>query len=154
MCSLIESPAKASLRRSPLLTCHPLTGAVRPVTAALLAETYLADRVDWAPAEAVLALPAAPWAESAKIAPEATSEAVEAALVRLMRSTSDLSVNGIGIEDLPEGRARAHLDALVRLWRALGDMLPPSLAPVRAALAATSAGAWLWYFAVHGGRLR
>ena len=68
----------------PLLTCHALSGAVRPVTPGLLGEIYLAPRTDTWPLAARVADGPAPWTASFAVAPTETALAVERALRALI----------------------------------------------------------------------
>jgi hypothetical protein len=118
------------MRLDPLMYAHPLTGAVMPVTPDLLAETYLAPRLaDW-DISAGLADPAAPWAESLKIAPSETQGAVERALRGVMQAAPGLDPAALAPDRLPPSRARLHLAALCSLWAATGT-LPRDLAVIR-----------------------
>ena len=118
------------MKLDPLLYAHPLTGAVIPVTADLLAETYLAPRIpDW-DISAALAAPDAPWAESLQIAPVETLTAVEQALHDVMSATSGLEPAVLRPERLPASRARQHLSALRNVWEFTGT-LPSDLAVIR-----------------------
>ncbi len=113
------------MRLEPLLTCSPETGAIRPVTADLLRDVYLAPRpVEGSLREALAARPA-PWTDSLAAAPEATAAAVEGALAAVMRATSALDPAELRPEAVKEGRARTHLTALRDLWRDLGTLPPP-----------------------------
>jgi ATP-dependent helicase/nuclease subunit B len=69
------------------------------------------------------------WAESLANAPQETIAAVTAALEDLVLATPDLCCPPI--DALPEGRARRHLEALIRLWSGLDAALPDGLSPVR-----------------------
>ncbi|MGI1661349.1 PD-(D/E)XK nuclease family protein [Palleronia sp. KMU-117] len=113
------------MRLDPLLTCSPQTGAIRPVTPDLLRDVYLAPRwADWSLREALNGRPA-PWTESLAAAPEATTAAVEMALVAVMKATSALDPAELRPEALKDGRARTHLIALRDLWRDLKTLPPP-----------------------------
>lgn len=109
---------------------HPLTGAIRPVTSALLAETYLCPIPrSFDDSAAIRDGGATPWATSLAAAPEATIAAVSHALRDLIRSAPAFDTNSIEAEKLPYGRARTHLAALQDLWRDIGT-LPEELAPL------------------------
>ena len=57
-----------------LLTAHPVTGAIRPLTPDLLREALLLPRPDaFDPMPVLAAQTAAPWAESFALAPAETS---------------------------------------------------------------------------------
>ena len=75
----------------PLLTCHALSGAVRPVTPGLLGEIYLAPRTDAWPLAARVADGPAPWTASFAVAPTETALAVERALRALISATGSLT---------------------------------------------------------------
>ena len=107
------------MRLDPLLTAAPLTGAIRPLTDDLLANTYLAPRVKVDVAEA-LAGRAMPWSASFAAAPEETAAAVEAGLSAVARATATLEPASVDTTALAPGRARDHLAALLDLWRDLG----------------------------------
>jgi len=108
------------VRLDPLLDGHPLTGAVMPVTTDLLAETYLAPLVDNCDIGAGLADPAAPWAQSLKIAPVETQGAVERALRGVMQATPGLDPAELTPDRLPPSIAKQHLEALRDVWTATG----------------------------------
>lgn len=113
----------------PISTIHPVTGAVRPVTPDLLAETYLCPVPPaFDDAAAIAEARRAPWAGSLVAAQQATSAAVGAALRDLVAAAPSFDPASIEAERLPEGRARAHLLALRDLWADLGT-LPSDLAP-------------------------
>lgn len=114
----------------PVSTLHPLTGAIRPVTPTLLAETYLCPLpAPFQDADAIRAAKQAPWSASLIAAPEATVQAVSRALHDLIHAAPALDSASIEAERLPEGRARTHLTALRDLWRDIGGM-PEDLAPL------------------------
>jgi hypothetical protein len=118
------------MRLDPLLYAHPLTGAVMPVTTDLLAETYLVPREADHVIGAAIADPAAPWAESLKVAPAETQGAIERALRGVMQATPGLDPAGLHPDRLPPSRARQHLAALRAVWVATGT-LPADLAVIR-----------------------
>lgn len=93
-----------------------------PVTTDLLAETYLAPHfADW-DISAGLADPSAPWAESLRIAPPETQQAVERALRGVMEASPDLDPAEWTPDRLPPSRAKRHLAALRDLWVASGTL--------------------------------
>ncbi|WP_136684537.1 PD-(D/E)XK nuclease family protein [Falsirhodobacter xinxiangensis] len=112
----------------PLLTRHPFSGAIRPVTPALLAEVYLAPRP--LPFSVQLAGIDTPWSASLEVAPLETQTAVERAFRRLMEASPTLRPDA-DLSRLPPSRARDHLEALLRIWRSLGDALPEDLWAIR-----------------------
>jgi ATP-dependent helicase/nuclease subunit B len=118
------------MRLDPLQTWSPETGAVRPVTDALLHETFLTPVPAALDLAAVLEQTPGPWSESLGVAPDETIAAVERALGRVMRATKDLNPDSIDPSLLSNGRARKHLEALLGLWRELGCALP-SIEPVK-----------------------
>ena len=125
----------------PLRTVHPLTGAVRPVTADLLREVYLCPTAEvHDPLPAIAAARGAPWSESHAAAPGATGAAVTRVLEEVIGATSALDPSQIDCARLSESRARRHLTALRDLWRDLGT-LPPDVAPLRHVLGAAAADA-------------
>jgi ATP-dependent helicase/nuclease subunit B len=76
------------------------------------------------------------WAESFKVAPVETAEAVERALVEVLSATDPAQgLQGVPFEGLAE-RPRRHLEDLKRLTEALAGRLPPALEAVRMLLAA------------------
>jgi len=112
------------MRIDPLMTRSPVTGAVRHVTADLLAEVYLVPR------SASVAIrdhlgPGAPWSESFAAAPDETAHAVEAGLVALAHATPSLDPSDVVTDGLPAGRARSHLTGLRNFWRDLGTLPGP-----------------------------
>ena len=87
---------------------------------------------EWNPERAMLDNPDPVWAESIATAPTETIPAISAALEDLVLATDDLRVPDMErLRDLPEGRARRHLTALIGLWARMGDALPDGLAPAR-----------------------
>ncbi|WP_306131164.1 PD-(D/E)XK nuclease family protein [Roseivivax marinus] len=119
----------------PISTVHPVTGAIRPVTPSLLAETYLCPRpAPFEDSAAILEAKTAPWANSLEVAPESTVAAASKALRELIHAAPALDPTSVEVGRLPEGRARFHLTALCDIWRDLGN-LPEDLAPLAHALA-------------------
>lgn len=113
------------MRIDPLLSCSPATRAIRPVTDELLRDVYLAPReMPWSLGDLLKERPA-PWSESLAVAPDATSMAVEAALVAVMRATATLDPAELQPDAIKEGRARAHMMALRDLWRDLETLPTP-----------------------------
>lgn len=118
-----------------LLTAHPVTGAIRPLTPDLLREALLLPRADaFDPMPVLAAQNAAPWAESFALAPAETAATVCAELTGLILATAEMRPDGIDLSRLPDSRAARHLTALIDLWRALGDDLPEGLDTIRRAL--------------------
>ena len=114
----------------PFLVADPRTGRQFRLTDTDLAELSLAPvSTDWAPGKAIADAPDPVWRESVANAPIETISAVSAVLRDLVLATDDLRVPAAG--KLRDGRARRHLDALIKLWRGLGDALPEGLAQVR-----------------------
>ena len=95
-----------------------------------LAELSLAPIAPaWEPGPVIAASPDPIWAGSFANAPLETIAVVTAGLEALVAATPDLRPPTI--DSLPDSRARRHLSALIRLWRAMGDALPPGLAAAR-----------------------
>ena len=114
----------------PFLVADKRTGRQFRLTDTDLAELSLAPvSTDWAPGKAIADAPDPVWRESVANAPIETISAVSAVLRDLLLATDDLRVPTAG--KLRDGRARRHLDALIKLWRGLGDALPEGLAQVR-----------------------
>lgn len=68
-----------------LLTAHPVTGAIRPLTPDLLREALLLPRPDaFDPMPVLAAQTAAPWAESFALAPAETAATICAELTGLI----------------------------------------------------------------------
>jgi ATP-dependent helicase/nuclease subunit B len=87
-------------------------------------------------AAALGALKDAFWAESYKVAPVETANAVAAALVDLLSATEPGADPGtLKLDGLAE-RPRRHIKDLLRLIQALGGRLPPELEGIRDLLAA------------------
>lgn len=114
----------------PFLVVDPRSGLQYRLTETGLAELSLAPKApEWTPGRAILENPDPVWRDSLANAPVETISAVSAALEGLVLATADLRAPAtLPMED---SRARRHLDALVDLWRKLGDALPEGLAPVR-----------------------
>ncbi len=69
-----------------------------------------------------------PWAESFAVAPDQTAAAIAAMLRHVMLATPDLDPSHIDTSRLPKGsRAKAHLDALIALWRAHPEATPAEI---------------------------
>jgi len=114
----------------PFLVADPRSGLHYRLTDTGLAELSLAPVApEWAPGRAIAGAPDPVWAESLANAPIETISAVTLALQDLVLATPDLRVPVV--DALPDSRARRHLEALIGLWRGLGDALPEGLAPVR-----------------------
>lgn len=104
----------------------PFASAV-PLTLPLLASLYALPTRGEAPLRPVLEAMggAQPWSESLSIAPEATAAAVGAMLRHVMMGAPHLDPARIDVGALaPGSRARAHLGALVDLWRAHPEITP------------------------------
>lgn len=123
---------------------HPVSGAIRPLTAELLRAVYLVPRPS-APFDLRDALAAdgtAPWSASLAVAPGETTAAVERALRELMLATRTLEPAEVDPSRLEAGsRARRHLEALLALWRSIGEALPDDLHAMRHVLRASAADA-------------
>ncbi len=113
------------MRIDPLMTCSPVTGALRHITEDLLRETYLAPASTNFPLAEALIHRNAPWSESLAAAPEETTRAIEVALTTVMRATEELDFRQLKPEALPDSRARDHLTALCDLWRDIGSLPAP-----------------------------
>ena len=112
-----------------------------PLTLPLLARTCLIAPIaenDFA--EALMQqLGSGPWACSFAVAPAETAHAVGHALRDVMMATTTLRPEVVDMGALdPASRAHRHLMALRDLWIALGDLLPPDLAILRAVLEAAA----------------
>ena len=112
------------MKIDPILTAHPVTGAVRHITADLLSATYLAPRTPTFDLKMALQQGPSPCRDSFTAARAETAMAIERGIVALARATKTLSPEAIEMRDLPDGRARRHLSALGDLWRQMGDALP------------------------------
>lgn len=118
----------------PISTVHHVTGAVRLVSPALLAETYLCPiPATFDDDTAIREAKNAPWSASLAVAADATITAVSKALRDLIHAAPALDPASVAMDRLPEGRARTHLTALRDLWRDIGR-LPEDLAPLAHAL--------------------
>jgi hypothetical protein len=114
----------------PFLVADPRSGLHYRLTDTGLAELSLAPKAqEWAPGRVIAEEPHPVWQESLANAPVETMSAVSAALEGLVLATADLRVPSGGA--MGDGRAGRHLDALIALWRKLGDALPEGLAAVR-----------------------
>jgi hypothetical protein len=114
----------------PFLVVDPRSGLQYRLTDTGLAEVSLAPKApEWVPGRAILENPDPVWRDSLANAPVETISAVSAALEGLVLATADLRAPAAGA--MEDSRARRHLDALIDLWRKLGDTLPEGLAPVR-----------------------
>jgi hypothetical protein len=114
----------------PFLVADPRSGLHYRLTDTGLAELSLAPKAqDWAPGRVIAEEPHPVWQESLANAPVETMSAVSAALEGLVLATADLRVPSGGA--MGDSRAGRHLDALIALWRKLGDALPEGLAAVR-----------------------
>ena len=113
----------------PFLVADPRSGLHYRLTDTTLAELALAPKAaEWAPGRAIVEDPDPVWRDSLANAPIETISAVSTALEGLVLATSDLRIPAA--EAMGDSRARRHLDALINLWRKLGDTLPEGLAPV------------------------
>ncbi|SMX50945.1 PD-(D/E)XK nuclease family protein [Actibacterium lipolyticum] len=114
----------------PFLVADPRSGLQYRLTDTSLAELSLAPIAsEWSPGRAIIDDPDPVWKDSVANAPVETISAVSMALEDLVLATNDLRVPVV--DPLQDSRARRHLDALIGLWRRLGDGLPEGLAPVR-----------------------
>lgn len=114
----------------PFLVADPRSGLHYRLTDTGLAELSLAPKAqEWAPGRVIAEEPHPVWQESLANAPVETMSAVSAALEGLVLATADLRVPSGGA--MGDSRAGRHLDALIALWRKLGDALPEGLAAVR-----------------------
>ena len=114
----------------PFLVADPRSGLQYRLTDTGLAELSLAPIAsEWSPGRAIVDDPDPVWKDSVANAPVETISAVSLALEDLVLATNDLHVPVV--DPLHDSRARRHLDALIGLWRRLGDALPEGLAPVR-----------------------
>jgi hypothetical protein len=113
----------------PFLVADPRSGLHYRLTDTTLAELALAPKAaEWAPGRAIVEGPDPVWRDSLANAPIETISAVSMALEGLVLATGDLRIPAV--EAMGDSRARRHLDALIDLWRKLGDTLPEGLAPV------------------------
>ncbi len=122
-----------NLQIGPLHTCHPLTGAIRPVTPSLLQESYLCPLPPELDFEGAFGIPGLPWAASFDVAPQDVIRLAVNTLVEIAKATPGLSVENLHLENV-KGRARTHLEAIKQVWEALDDGLPEDLWVVRNAL--------------------
>ena len=129
------------MRLDPLLTCSPITGAVRHVIDGLLRDTYLAPTSTDFEIAAALEERSAPWSASLEVAQEETAKAIEAGLIDLMRATRTLRSAELRPDLLPKSRAESHFRALADLWRDMGDALPKELATIRHVLESSATDA-------------
>lgn len=114
----------------PFLVADPRSGLQYRLTDTGLAELSLAPKAqEWALGRAIAEDPHPVWRESLTNAPVETISAVSAALEGLVLATANLRVPSAGA--MGDSRAGRHLDALIALWRKLGDALPDGLAPAR-----------------------
>ncbi|PUB10553.1 PD-(D/E)XK nuclease family protein [Yoonia sediminilitoris] len=114
----------------PFLVADPRSGLPYRLTDTSLAELSLAPIAsEWSPGQAIIDDSDPVWKNSVANAPVETISAVSMALEDLVLATDDLHVPVA--DPLQGSRARRHLDALIGLWRRLGDSLPEGLAPVR-----------------------
>ena len=114
----------------PFLVADPRSGLHYRLTDTGLAELSLAPKAqEWVPGRVIAEEPHPVWQESLANAPVETMSAVSAALEGLVLATADLRVPSAGA--MGDSRAGRHLDALIALWRKLGDALPEGLAAVR-----------------------
>ncbi len=112
------------------LVVDPRSGLQYRLNDTGLAEVSLAPKApEWLPGRAILENPDPVWRDSLANAPVETISAVTAALEGLVLATADLRAPAV--RPMEDSRARRHLDALIELWRKLGDSLPEGLAPVR-----------------------
>lgn len=110
-----------------------------PLTLPLLARSYLLPPApDTSFTDALRPhLGFGPWAGCFAVAPGETARVVERALRDVMMGTATLRPDAVDVRALdPQRRAHRHLSALLDLWNALGDLLPPELAILRAVIEA------------------
>lgn len=123
---------------SNLRTRHPSTGALRTLFPELLATSFLApiaEKPDW---DGALARTGAPWARSFEAVPDQVRPSVEQAYWDLAASTRTARFESIDVSELPLGRSRRHLEALLLLERDLKG-LPADIAAVRHVLESSEA---------------
>ncbi len=114
----------------PFLVADTRSGLHYRLADTTLTELALVPKAaEWAPGRAIVDDPDPVWRDSFANAPLETISAVSTALEDLVLATGNLRVPPAGL--MGDGRAGRHLDALVTLWRKLGDALPEGLAPVR-----------------------
>jgi hypothetical protein len=114
----------------PFLVADPRSGLQYRLSDTGLAELSLAPNApEWVPGRTIVETPDAVWRDSLANAPVETISAVSTALEGLVLATGDLRVPAAGA--VGDSRATRHLNALINLWRKLGDALPEGLAPVR-----------------------
>lgn len=114
----------------PFLVVDPRSGLQYRLTDTGLAELSLSPKApEWAPGRAILENPDPVWRDSLANAPVETISAVSTALEGLVLATADLRAPAVGAMEV--SRSQRHLNALIELWRKLGDTLPEGLAPVR-----------------------
>ena len=95
-----------------------------------MAEVSLAPKSrepDW---HSAISIPEAPWAKSFEAMPDQATAVVKDGFAALVCATRDANLKSICLDDLPEGRARAHLRGLIDLGDHL-DALPRDLAIAR-----------------------
>lgn len=123
----------------PLMTAHPLTGALRPITVDLLRETYLIPVQTPGDISQILSDGQGPWSASYDTAPGPTLHAVSTALRTLMMATRRLDPSEVDPSRLaPGSRVRLHAEGLLDLWMMLGDGLPEDLQIIKGVLGASS----------------
>ena len=123
---------------SNLRTRHPSTGALRTLFPELLAASFLApiaDKPDW---DGALARADAPWARSFEAVPDQVRLSIEQAFGDLAGATRTARLESIDISDLPSGRARRHVEALLELEQELKGQ-PAELAAIRHVLESSEA---------------
>ncbi|WCT80263.1 PD-(D/E)XK nuclease family protein [Novosphingobium humi] len=101
-----------------------------PLTVSLLSSLYALPARGEAPLRPVLEAlgEGHPWSESLTIAPEQSAAAVGAMLRHVMMAAPGLDPARVDVSVLvPGSRARAHLGALVDLWRAHPETMPADL---------------------------
>lgn len=114
----------------PFLVADPRSGLHYRLTDTTIAELSLAPKAaEWAPGRAIAESPDPVWRDSLGNIPVETISAVSTALEGLVLATGDLRVPSAST--MGDSRAKRHLDALIDLWRKLGDTLPEGLTPVR-----------------------
>ncbi len=98
----------------------------------ILHEVYLAPNVPPADIGFLIAAGDSPWAEIYKNAPHETVSAVSSALHNVMLATRQFDPAEIDIFKLdPDSRFHSHVEALLDIWRTMGNALPLDLQVMR-----------------------
>ena len=136
--SWTKSGREMAINWSNLRTRHPSTGAMRTLGPELLAASFLApvaEEPDW---DGALARDDAPWARSFEAVPDQVRLSIEQAFGDLAEATRTARLESIDISDLPSGRARRHVEALLELEQELKGV-PADLAAIRHVLDSSEA---------------